>query len=334
MKRTLPLFLVLAFVLNTCSISTTPTPIATTNAVADTQLPVSTPVINYAVIARAYVKTLTDMGPRVAGTDQEAQAAEAIVDVFKGFGYPTETQPFTETGDNGGTIDSTNVVAVKSGKSAQEIIVGAHYDSADVGLGADDNASGVAVMLEVAELVENVPTPYTIRFIAFGAEEAGLLGSYAYLNQMSQAEFENTVAMINLDSLAAGDIAYVYSDEGQQAALRDWTLEWAFGNGYDLQTIHNVDLSEDDGSGVSDYAAFRDAGIPFVYFEATNWTLGDQDGYTQVDPQYGDKGKIWHTGYDTLEYLDTNFPGRVDQHLGLFVTVLYNILTQYEGSVQ
>jgi len=332
MKRILPLLLLLALVLNACSIPVASAPAATSPVV--TQILVSTPAINYGVIACAYVKTLTDMGPRVAGTDQEAQAAEAIADVFTGFGYPTEIQLFTETDDNGGTIDSTNVVAVKSGKSAQEIIVGAHYDSADVGQGADDNASGVAVMLEAADLVKNVPTPYTIRFIAFGAEEAGLVGSYAYLNQMSQAEFENTIAMINLDSLAAGDIAYVYSDEDQQAALRDWTLEWAFGNGLDLQTIHNVDLSEDDGSGISDYAAFRDAGIPFVYFEATNWTLGDQDGYTQVDPQYGNKGKIWHTEYDTLDYLDANFPGRIDQHLGLFVTVLYNILTQYEGSVQ
>ena len=61
-------------------------------------------------------------------------------------------------------------------------------------------------------------TPYTIRFIAFGAEESGLLGSYAYLNQMTQDEFENIIVMIDLDSLVAGDIAYVYSDEGQQSA--------------------------------------------------------------------------------------------------------------------
>jgi Zn-dependent M28 family amino/carboxypeptidase len=222
------------------------------------------------------------------------------------------------------------VVAVKPGNSPLEIILGAHYDSAEDSLGADDNASGVAAMLEVAELVSDQATPYTIRFIAFGAEEAGLLGSYAYLDQMSKADLENTIVMINLDSLVAGDIAYIYSDEGDQAALRDWTLQWAFGDGIDLQTIHNVDLAEEDGSGSSDYAAFRDAGIPFVYFETTNWALGAQDGYTQVDPQYGEQGEIRHTGYDTLEYLDSTFPGRVDQHLDLFVRVLYQILTQYE----
>jgi Zn-dependent M28 family amino/carboxypeptidase len=348
MKRILPFFLLLALVLSGCNITVATSPAApnattspattqipaVTQIPIDTQISVGTPVVNYGMEARGYIKALTDIGQRVAGTQAEARAAEYVASIFTSFGYPTETQPFSDTSDYDETIDSANVVAVKSGRSAQEIIVGAHYDSVEVGLGADDNASGVAVMLEAAELIKNVSTPYTIRFIAFGAEEAGLLGSYAYLNQMSQAELENTIAMINLDSLAAGDITYVYSDEGQQATLRDWTLEWAFGNGLDLQTIHNVDLTDEEGNAVSDYAAFQNAGIPYIYFEATNWTLGDQDGYTQVDPQYGDNGKIWHTEDDTLEYLDTKFPGRVDQHLDLFVTVLFNILTQYEGSVQ
>jgi len=284
-------------------------------------------------LARNYLKALTDFGPRLAGSPVEAQAAQYIADVFSGFAYQTEQWTFTAADDSGQLITSANVVAVKSGRSTQELIVGAHYDSGGDGTGADDNASGVAVMLEAAELVKNASTPYTIRFIAFGAEEAGLLGSYAYLDQMSQSDLENTVAMINLDSVSAGDVAYVYGDE-RQSALRDWTLEWAFGNGYDLQTIRNVDLTEEDGNGTSDYAAFHDAGIPFLYFEATNWSLGDQDGYTQVDPQFGDHGKIWHTRYDTLEYLDTTFPGRVDQHLDLFVNVLYNILTQYEAPTQ
>ena len=353
MKRILPLFLLLALILSGCDFpitiaSTTAPPVAPTATTSpaltqvsadtqipiDTQIPVVTPEVSYGESGCDYMSALTDIGPRVAGTDQEAQAAGIIADILTGFGYSTETQSFTETNADGDPIHSANVVAVKIGRSAQELIVGAHYDSAEVGLGADDNASGVAVMLEAAQLIRDIATPYTIRFIAFGAEEAGQLGSYAYLNQMSQAEFENTVAMINLDSLAAGDMAYVYSDEDPQSALRDWTLEWAFGNGLDLQTIPNVDLTDDNGRDVSDYAPFRNAGIPFVYFEATNWALGDQDGYTQVDSQYGVNGIIWHTEYDTLEYLDTTFPGRVDQHLDLFVKILVNLLTHYEGATQ
>ena len=186
-------------------------------------------------------------------------------------------------------------------------------------------------MLEVAKLIQNITTPYTIRFIAFGAEESGLSGSYAYLNQMSQEEFENTIAMIDLDSLVAGDVAYVFSDEGQQSAVRDWALEWATGNGYSLSTIPNVNLTDPaSGKGSSDYAPFRDAGIPFAYFVTTNWNLGDKNGQTQVDPKFGERGVIRNTKYDTLEYLDSTFPGRVDDHLNLFITILQALLTQFE----
>jgi hypothetical protein len=110
--------------------------------------------------------------------------------------------------------------------------------------------------------------------------------------------------------------------------LREWALAWAKDNGYDLRTIRNVDLSDGEYD-TSDYGAFRRKHIPFVYFEATNWELGNHDGYTQVDPKYGENGEIWHTEYDTLEYLDQTFPGRVDQHLGQTVAIIYNLLTQF-----
>jgi hypothetical protein len=58
--------------------------------------------------------------------------------------------------------------------------------------------------------------------------------------------------------------------------------------------------------------------------------LGDEDGYTQVDPQYGDEGAIIHTEYDDLAYFDEVFPGRVDEHLDLYVSVLFALLTQFE----
>ncbi len=270
----------------------------------------------------------------MAGSEGETKTAQYIEAVFKAIGYSPETQTFTaEAGKT--SITSANVVAIKKGSSSQELIVGAHYDSGAAGEGADDNASGVAVMLETAKLVQNVQTPYTIRFIAFGAEESGLLGSYAYLNQMSQEQFENTIAMIDLDSLIAGDNAYVYSDEGQQSIVRDWALEWAPGNGLNLQTVPNADLADPaTGKGSSDYAPFKDAGIPYAFFQTTDWTLGDKKGHTQVDPRYGDSGVIRNTQYDTLTYLDATFPGRVDDHLNLFISILYNLLTQFEAPIK
>ncbi len=334
MKRTLLLFLLLALVLNGCSGAKKPTPSVATLAVA-TLVPLGTPAAKYGQeVARPLIRDFTNIGSRVAGSKGEAQTAQYITTVFKALGYNPETQPFSAEAGNK-TISSANVIAVKDGVSTQEIIVGAHYDSSDAGLGADDNASGVAIMLEVAKLLQNVQTPYTIRFIAFGADESGLLGSYAYLNQMSQQEFENIIAMVDLDSLIAGDIAYVFSDEGQLSAVRDWALEWASGNGFNLQTVRNVDLKDPaTGKGSSDYVPFQEAGIPIAFFETTNWTLGDQKGHTQVDPRYGEHGVIRNTQYDTLAYLDATFPGRVDEHLNLFISILYNLLTQFEAPIK
>jgi hypothetical protein len=65
--------------------------------------------------------------------------------------------------------------------------------------------------------------------------------------------------------------------------------------------------------------------------ESTNWTLGKKDGYTQVSPEYGENGEIWHTKYDTLEYLNATFPGRVQKRLELYVTLLEAILTDFEA---
>ncbi len=283
-------------------------------------------------IARQHLDALTDIGARWSGSEEETEAGQYITGVFDGLGYGSEFQPFTAVSEDGETINSANIIAVKDGQSSRVIVVGAHYDSSDEGLGTDDNASGVAVMLEVAELVADEVTPYTIYFIAFGAEEAGLLGSDAFVSSLSDSEAPNITLFVNLDSVSAGDIAYIYSPENEDATARDWAMDWADSNGYDLQTVPNVNLSE-DGSATGDYAAFEEAGIPWVYFEATNWTLGDHDGYTQVDPQFGNEGAIIHTQYDNLDYLDETFPGRVDEHLDLFVTVLYNILTQFEYSL-
>jgi Zn-dependent M28 family amino/carboxypeptidase len=283
-------------------------------------------------IALLHVDAISNgIGARPAGSEQEAQTLQYIISVFEKLRIPSQVQPFTVTVD-GNMIQSANVMAVKYGASGQEIIVGAHYDSVKVGQGADDNASGVSVVLEVAERLRDQETPYTVRFILFGAEELGLEGSKYYVSQMTEEQKQNTLAMINLDSVSAGDFAYVYGDAGERGAIRNWTLEFAKNNKLTLQTQPGENLKYPAGTAGdwSDHAAFKAAGIPYTSLEATNWTLGDKDGYTQVDPQYGEAGKIWHTSYDTLEYINTTFPGRVQKRLALFVTVLEAILTKFQ----
>lgn len=223
------------------------------------------------------------------------------------------------------------MIATKPDASNSVLIVGAHYDSTGDGKCADDNASGVAVMLEVAEKVKDVATPYTIRFIAFGAEEIDLNGARFYVEQMSRTDKQNIIGMINLDSLIAGEIAYVYGDAGSPRSIRNWILKIASAR-FPLATRDARDLDEPDGTpcDCADYGPFQAVGIPFAYFEATNWNLGKRDGYIQVDLQFGQRGEIWHTKFDTLAYIDATFPGRIDQHLQLFITLLYETLTQFK----
>jgi acetylornithine deacetylase/succinyl-diaminopimelate desuccinylase-like protein len=121
-------------------------------------VPLGTPSAKYGSIARALMGDMTNIGPRVAGTPGETQAAQYIKAAFIALGYAADTQAFTAASGTQ-TITSANIVAVKKGTSSQEIIVGAHYDSTAAGPGSDDNISGVAVMLEVAKLVMGAKTP-------------------------------------------------------------------------------------------------------------------------------------------------------------------------------
>jgi alkaline phosphatase isozyme conversion protein len=287
---------------------------------------------SYGEGARQYLEAIAnDIGDRDPGSDGEVQTAEYIQGAFEEIGYSVEISEFTAD-DEGDTITSTNVIAVKEGASEQVIVVGAHYDDAyeDGTTGADDNASGVAVMLEAARQVFNMETPYTIQFIAFGSEELDLNGSTYYVDSLSDEELGNIVGMVNLDSLIAGDKLYVYGNDGS-GSMRDFILEDAEAQSIEIEGKTPEELNNSDGTpcDCADYAAFENAEIPFAYFEATNWNLSP-DAMIQVDPQYGDGGEIRHTEYDSVEYLDETFPGRIDEHLSAFTTLLVDLLTQYE----
>jgi hypothetical protein len=98
-----------------------------------------------------------------------------------------------------------------SGRQNVTIIVGAHRDhfGEQAGLqfpGADDNASGTAVMLELARILSQrrTPPPHTIVFASFDGEERGLLGSTLYVNNPA-FPLERTIAMINLDHVGVGN---------------------------------------------------------------------------------------------------------------------------------
>jgi len=98
--------------------------------------------------------------------------------------------------------DCWNVVGELRGSLRPEeiIVVGGHYDTWHVGPGAIDNAAGVVAVLEAARGLARCPQALgrTVRFVFFGAEESGLVGSWAYARQHAD-EFDDTVLMVNND---------------------------------------------------------------------------------------------------------------------------------------
>jgi hypothetical protein len=117
-----------------------------------------------------------------------------------------------------GTARSANVVGTLPAKpGAPEIIVSAHYDSVR-GPGANDNASGVAAVLELARHfhTSRPPSGVTLRFVAFGAEEAGQLGSKAYLKKHA-AELENCKLLFNIDEVGGDGAIHVDTGDGVKA---------------------------------------------------------------------------------------------------------------------
>ncbi len=100
--------------------------------------------------------------------------------------------------------EGVNVVAERVGtdKQAGIILVGAHYDSVFESPGADDNASGVAVVLEVARLLRTETTPRTLKLVLFDKEEAGLLGSRAFAAKKTHLKDLRGVIVMDMVSYA------------------------------------------------------------------------------------------------------------------------------------
>jgi hypothetical protein len=296
-----------------------------TSGAAEENVPVAGPTAGTS--AYEYMAELSDeLGARVAGLSPEAHAGDRILEWFGDLGYTPDTQDFTfAEGDK--TRHSRNIVAVKPGVSGKQIVIGAHYDSIAAGRGAFDNASGVALMMELADALRDENTPYTLVFVAFGAEEAGMHGSASYVAEMSDQARADTVLMVNLDSVATGDRVYCYSSE--EAAWPQLALR-SMARSLGITILTSPGLNKDYAYGTtgdwSDHVAFDKAGIPFLYVEATNWLLGDKDGYQNTAKDR----EIWQSEKDTLSYIEQRYPGRLEHQLDEEFTALAAFLTDYE----
>ena len=249
-----------------------------------------------------------ELGGRYPGTAGDTLASEFIAGklrslklkpVVKGKKKKAFYHDFTYGKEK--QITTHNIIAVVPGKDKQlrneYIVVGSHYDHLGMGgqgsgsrrpdtsgvhPGADDNASGDAVVLELARHFKKAGSPRSIIFMFFGAEEQGLVGSKKFLEWMKQEDnqrknlpnnIKGIVAMVNLDMVGRmRDHALSVSGTGTSSGFKAMAEQVA-----EQKNLHVTCVP--DGYGPSDQASFVAADIPVLFLT----TGGHMEYHTPAD---------------------------------------------------
>lgn len=303
-------------------------------AIETNQVYQDSPRETFGIQAYSHVKYFQEnLANRLSGTPLEREAEAYILSELKKSGYDDSQirkQPFTYVKQDGLTYQSRNLILTIAGQENQEIIVGAHYDSIN-SHGADDNGSGVAVLLETAAGLADKELPFTVRFIFFGAEENGIFGSPVYINSLTAEEKKNILMMVNLDSIIAGDRPYIlggdYQKNGQ--VTDTWAAERAkkTADELGLEMFLDTELEPRYLLLMSDQGPFREAGIPYVFFLAGNLDYYPEEPYRQTQ----ELGVIMNSPQDDLALLNRTFPGRAEDRLSAYSQLLYHFLLEMEG---
>lgn len=209
----------------------------------------------------------------------------------------------------------TNVIGMIPGKgsSGEMIVIGAHMDHLGYGgegsgslqpdkieihNGADDNASGVAGLLELAEAISHIPLDKKIILIAFDAEEKGLLGSKHFVENPT-VDMEKVVTMINLDMVGRMKDSSLTVGGTGTSPLFEPLLD-------SLKSIHQLNLSySPEGFGPSDHSSFYTKDIPVLFF-----FTGTHEDYHKPSDDWekinaAGETRILETVFDVVHYVSS-----------------------------
>ncbi|KUI27388.1 peptidase M28 [Mycobacterium sp. IS-1742] len=206
---------------------------------------------------------------------------------------------------------SRNVLAqTKTGDTRNVVIAGAHLDSVASGPGINDNATGVAAVLETAlQLGSSPQVVNAVRFAFWGSEEIGLEGSRAYLRGLDEEQLDDIALYLNVDMVGSPNAGYFTYDGDQSAATTPVPVpEGSAGierllAGYLNQVgVRPADMAL---SGQTDYHPFMAAGVPFG-----GTTTGAAQQKTPVQARlWGGRADVafdpnYHTPRDTIHNVD------------------------------
>jgi aminopeptidase S len=250
-------------------------------------------------------------GNRAAGTSGYEESARYVEEQLRAAGYDPVRQHFSYR-DDGEEIETFNVLAETGGSDEHIIVAGGHLDSVRRGPGINDNASGVAAILETALRMADsgIEPTNRVRFAFWGGEEEGLYGSEHYVDELSGSETGQHAVYLNLDMVASPNgVRFVHDGDGSTFGdnapngsdeIEDVFLDYFADRGLEAAPTPFLD-------GDSDYTAFLRAGIPsgglFTGDAGTKSGAEAQDFGGQAGVVYD---SCYHESCDTIENVDTD----------------------------
>ena len=230
--------------------------------------------------------------------------------------------------DANGLMRANVVATLQANDAVNQIIIGAHYDS-DGGEGANDNASGITALYFTMQRLLNSYNDLKVNvvFIAFGAEEQGMIGSNHYVASMLEMDKDRTLVMFNFDVIANGDNLYLFA-ENKRTALADFVLSCSSGSvkitekpyAYGTYPIISNGFGYYETIQNTDFAPFRLAGIPTVAYYSGNYRLWDYVESTDASK------RTMNTDGDTLDNLNRNGAVFVERIKSVVASVSQTVL--------
>ena len=237
------------------------------------------------LLAHVSVLAAPDMEGRRTETPGNGKARAWVLGQFKAAGLqplgdrfemPFSFEPRTQgkSPAPGAKVQGVNLVGVCRGRGAKDngaMVITAHYDHVGVRdgaiyHGADDNASGVAVLLALARQCRQSPWMHDAVFVALDAEEMGLQGARAFVAAPPLPK-ERIAINVNMDMVSRGDKGEIYiAGTHHRPALKPILEPVASRARIKVLFGHDSGGGQNDWTSQSDHGAFHAAGIPFIYF--------------------------------------------------------------------
>lgn len=244
-----------------------------------------------------YLQEFEALGVKRTGTTQNTNTFNWIKGKYTSFGYSTSN--FQEHSWTASGYSSKNFIVTKAGTIYPNkfVIVCGHFDSIN-GPGTNDNGSGTSIILELARILKNVPTDYSIKFIHFSGEEQGLLGSSRYVSEIVNGTTPkmDIKVVVNLDQvggLASKANTKLYHDKDQSnPASNNAAAAIAVQELANCTLLYSPLAVDFDPAESTDYVPFQQNGeIITGYFEYEGgfnnpFVHTANDLYVNMDPIY------------------------------------------------